>query len=51
LALLAAAERAGGRETTAVALLQESRGIRAAIGDVAGVAECDTDLATMGAPA
>jgi hypothetical protein len=44
-ALLAAAARAKGDEATSFALLQQSREIRQAIGDRAGVAECDAELA------
>ena len=49
LALLAAAASASGDEPTSFTLLQQSRGIRLAIGDHAGVAECDAELARIGA--
>ena len=45
LALLAAAASARGDEATSSTLLQQSREIRQAIGDRAGVAECDAALA------
>jgi len=51
LALLAAAAGANGDETTSLTLLQQSRGIRQAIGDRAGVTECDAELARISAPA
>jgi predicted ATPase/DNA-binding SARP family transcriptional activator len=51
LALLAAAASANGDEATSFTLLQQSRGIRQAIGDRAGVAECDDELARIAAPA
>ena len=51
LALLAAAASANGDEATSFSLLQQSRGIRQAIGDRAGVAECDAELARIAAPA
>ena len=51
LALLAAAASANGDEATSFALLRQSRGIRQAIGDRAGVAECDAELARIAAPA
>jgi hypothetical protein len=47
IALLAAAASANGDEATSFTLLQHSRGIRLAIGDGAGVAECDTELARI----
>jgi hypothetical protein len=51
LALLAAVASARGDEATAFTLLQQSRGIRQAIGDRAGVAECDAELSRIAAPA
>ena len=51
LALLAAAASVGGDEATSFTLLRQSRGIRQAIGDRAGVAECDAELAKIAAPA
>jgi cell fate (sporulation/competence/biofilm development) regulator YlbF (YheA/YmcA/DUF963 family) len=44
--LLAAAARELGNDAEAHALLEESRAIRAAIGDKAGLRECDAELAT-----
>ena len=41
------AARATGDDVVAVDLLHESRTIRVAIGDRAGVAECDADLASL----
>jgi len=43
--------RANGDEATSCTLLQQSRAIRQAIGDRAGVAECDAELARIAAPA
>ena len=47
--VLAAAASASGDEPTSFTLLQQSRGIRLAIGDRAGVAACDAELARIAA--
>jgi hypothetical protein len=49
LALLAASASASGDESTSLTLLQQSRGIRQALGDRAGVAKCDAELARIAA--
>jgi hypothetical protein len=40
---------ASGDEATSITLLQQSRAIRLAIGDRAGVAECDAEFARIAA--
>jgi hypothetical protein len=44
-------DRYGEAGSLACALLEQSRGIRQAIGDRAGVADCDARLARIAGPA